>query len=86
MQSLSGMRDALLAQHRFVADAAHALRTPLVVLQTQVENLRHKTTAEERAERIADLERGLHRATLLVCQLTSGRAKLPEETQYRSRI
>ena len=39
-RALGHSHDALLTQRRFLADAAHALRTPLAVLQTQLENLR----------------------------------------------
>ena len=67
--ALTRMRTALSAQKRFVADAAHALRTPLAVLRTQVDNLRHVVKDAEGRRRLDDLERGLQRETQLVQQL-----------------
>lgn len=67
--ALTRMRAALNAQKRFVADAAHSLRTPLAVLRTQVDNLRHVVKDAEGVRRLDDLERGLQRETHLVRQL-----------------
>lgn len=67
--ALARMQETLQSQRRFVADAAHALRTPLAVLQTQIENIRHVVKDQEGARRIEELDRGIQRATLLVRQL-----------------
>ena len=67
--ALTRMQEALSAQKRFVADAAHALRTPLAVLRTQVDNLRYVVKDDEGRRRLDDLERGLKRETHLVQQL-----------------
>lgn len=68
-KSLARMHAALLAQRRFVADAAHAMRTPLAVLRTQAGNLRHVVTDEESRRRLDELELGLQRQARLVQQL-----------------
>jgi signal transduction histidine kinase len=63
---------ALAAQRRFVADAAHALRTPLTALQLQLDNLSRALGDESREEvknRIGVLKSGLRRAAQLSSQL-----------------
>jgi len=59
----------LLAQKRFVADAAHELRTPLAALQLQINNLRQNNRSDQLGGRIDDLERGIKRASSLAVQL-----------------
>ena len=68
-QALTLSHNALVAQRRFIAGAAHGLRTPLAVLQTQLDNLRPPNTSADRTERIDEMERGLRRAILLVQQM-----------------
>ena len=48
---LARVRQAMQKQHRFIADAAHELRTPIAALTLQSENLAQATTAEDREER-----------------------------------
>src|SRR5262245_53116098 len=64
------LQSALHQQRRFVADAAHELRTPLAAISLQVDNLAAAIGADGKsAQRIADLKAGTARATALVGQL-----------------
>jgi two-component system OmpR family sensor kinase len=60
---------ALSGQRAFVADAAHALRTPLAALRLQVDLVERAPDDAERARALADLRAGLARATHVVQQL-----------------
>lgn len=74
VESLNGLiarlGAAVSAQKRFVADAAHELRTPLAALQIQVDILRSERR-EKDASPIIALARGVSRATSLTNQLLS---------------
>ena len=64
------LQTALHQQRRFVADAAHELRTPLAAIALQVDNLAAAIGLEGKsAQRIADLKAGSARAAALVGQL-----------------
>lgn len=56
-------------EKRFVADAAHALRTPLAALQLQVDVLDGVSDPDERANRLADLRGGIRRTARLTERL-----------------
>jgi two-component system OmpR family sensor kinase len=56
-------------QNRFVADAAHELRSPLAALTLQVQNLDHAESPENLRERVQTLQDGLERARKLSEQL-----------------
>ncbi len=58
-------------QRRFVADAAHELRTPLAALSIQAQNLGQAKSREEMAERLGPLLDGIGRARKLTGQLLS---------------
>jgi two-component system sensor histidine kinase TctE len=83
---LARLRTALDAQSRFIADAAHQLRTPLAALQAQVEAARRETGAAEREAALARLDAATRRTARLASQLLalarvdpSGDAPLADE-------
>jgi two-component system OmpR family sensor kinase len=63
--------DALQREQEFIADAAHALRTPLAALQLQADVLDGSQDPEERATRVAAMREGIRRASHLSDQLLS---------------
>jgi two-component system OmpR family sensor kinase len=70
MNDLMGrLQRALDQQRRFVADAAHELRTPLAALQIQIDNLRGALAAGATATDMTELTAGVRRASTLVDQL-----------------
>jgi two-component system OmpR family sensor kinase len=56
-------------QRRFVADAAHELRSPIAALALQAQVAQRSQTPEARAAAYEELKRGIARATRLVEQL-----------------
>lgn len=69
---------ALEAQQRFIADAAHQLRTPIAGLKTQTELALRQTPAGEAQGTLHQLRNATERATHLVNQLLSlARAEPP---------
>jgi len=62
------LQRALEAQKRFVADAAHELRTPLAALRIQIDNL-HAEANGGRQTLVRDLDGGIRRLSALVEQL-----------------
>ena len=70
--------DALTAQRRFTADAAHELRTPLAALKLQVELVERAPDAGARAAALSELEDGVDRAAHLVEQLLAMARLEPE--------
>jgi len=56
-------------QRRFIADAAHELRSPLTALSVQAQNLTQVGSLEAMHERVASLRAGIERARQLTEQL-----------------
>ena len=65
---LARLNDNVQSQKRFVADAAHQLKTPLAGLRMQAE-LAQTGTADDRAHSLQNIVRGSAQATRLVNQL-----------------
>ncbi|MDK3023713.1 ATP-binding protein [Cupriavidus taiwanensis] len=68
-QLLGRLSHAIDTQRAFVADAAHALRTPLTALQLQAQLVERAEDGAARDEAIGKLRQGLERLTHLVTQL-----------------
>jgi two-component system OmpR family sensor kinase len=61
----------LLRQRRFVADAAHELRSPLTAIDLQAQNLQRAATLEDMRARLPPLREGIARARRLAEQMLS---------------
>jgi signal transduction histidine kinase len=66
---LARLAASLDGQRRFLADAAHELRSPIGALALQAQLLKRARTPEARASAMAELERGVERSRRLVQQL-----------------
>lgn len=66
---LQQVAQLLAREQRFLADAAHELRTPLAVLRIHAQNAQQAPDPEDRAKALEQLERGVERATRVVTQL-----------------
>jgi two-component system OmpR family sensor kinase len=68
---LERVNHLMAQQRRFIADAAHELRSPLTALSLQAQNLKSAGSLEIVHERIVPLQEGIERARLLTEQLLS---------------
>ncbi|WP_294640400.1 ATP-binding protein [uncultured Aureimonas sp.] len=66
---LTRLQHSVDRERRFLADAAHELRTPLAALAIQVANLRGKASGSAWTERLDDVENGVRRASTVADQL-----------------
>ena len=66
---LAQIQEVLGRERRFIADAAHEMRTPLAVLRVHAQNLLEAGTEQERRESLQFLISGVDRASRLVNQL-----------------
>lgn len=66
---LARINHLMSQQRRFIADAAHELRSPLTALSVQAQNLRQANSLEAMHERITPLQAGIERARQLTEQL-----------------
>lgn len=63
------LSDAFAIQRRFLADAAHELRSPVTALRLQLQLLKRSTNEASRAEAVSELESGVVRTQHLIEQL-----------------
>jgi len=68
---LERVNHLMAQQKRFIADAAHELRSPLTALSVQAQNLRRAGSLEAMQERVVPLQAGIERARQLMEQLLS---------------
>ncbi|MGM0832551.1 MAG: ATP-binding protein [Pseudomonadota bacterium] len=66
---LEQLRQLRIREKRFIADAAHELRTPLAVLDLHAQNALTADNADDRKEALHHLRSGVKRSTRLVSQL-----------------
>jgi two-component system OmpR family sensor kinase len=78
---LQRLAAALAAQRAFIADAAHALRTPLTAVHLQTQLVARTREDEARQQAIAALQQGVQRITHLVQQLLTLARLDPEAVQ-----
>lgn len=68
---LGRVRESMEMQRRFVADAAHELRSPLAAMSVQLDNVSAAQVSPDAAARLAELRGGLRRTIALAEQLLS---------------
>ena len=82
LQSINGLLERLdhvmTLQSRFIADAAHQLKTPVAALQTQLELAVRETNPRHLRESLHAMEAGLDRLSRLVSQLLALARNEPE--------
>jgi len=77
---LTRVAQSMEAQHRFVADAAHELRSPMTALSLQAERLADAEMSATARERLSSLRQGIERGRNLLDQLlTLARAQSSSE-------
>jgi len=82
MQRLS---EAFSAQRRFVADAAHELRSPVTALRLQVQLLERAKDELDRERAVQELKQGIERSQRLIEQLLSLSRVEPDAPMRASR-
>lgn len=66
---LAQIEDLLHREHRFIADAAHEMRTPLAILRLHAQNAQASTNEADRQKALGYLIGGVDRLTRVVNQL-----------------
>lgn len=78
LQQLRALRER---EQRFIADAAHELRTPLAVLSLHSQNALQAKDPQDRKEALKLLQQGIQRTTRIVSQLLT-LARLEPESSF----
>ena len=81
---LERIRRLRVREKRFIADAAHELRTPLAVLDLHAQNALAAEDPADRREALGELRNGVARATRLVAQLLTLARLEPEEEEQET--
>ncbi len=81
---LERIRRLRVREKRFIADAAHELRTPLAVLDLHAQNALAAEDPADRREALEELRSGVARATRLVTQLLTLARLEPEEEEQET--
>ncbi|MCP1496177.1 two-component system sensor histidine kinase QseC [Pseudomonas migulae] len=80
---LAQIQEVMGRERRFIADAAHEMRTPLAVLRVHAQNLMEAGSEEDRRESLEHLIAGVDRASRLVNQLLT-MARLEPQSAIRT--
>lgn len=83
---LKRVDQSVVQQRRFVADAAHEMRTPLTALSLQTELFDAEDMSEQARERLATLKGGLERTRLLLNQLLAFARAQQESTSENGEV
>ena len=84
---LDRMRDNMEVQHRFIADAAHQLKTPLTALKTQAQLAMYEDDSDALRGSLQRIGSSVDRASHLVSQLlTLARAESTGDVQGEARV
>lgn len=83
---LEQLHQLLAREQRFIADAAHELRTPLAVLKIHAENAMQATDPGEREQALQHLRQGVERATRLISQMLTLARLADDQQRQRSPV
>ncbi|RGP53316.1 ATP-binding protein [Pseudomonas abyssi] len=83
---LEQLHQLLAREQRFIADAAHELRTPLAVLKIHTENAMQATDPGEREQALQHLRQGVERATRLISQMLTLARLADDQQRQRSPV
>ncbi|SEE65743.1 ATP-binding protein [Pseudomonas migulae] len=79
---LAQIQEVMGRERRFIADAAHEMRTPLAVLRVHAQNLMEAGSEDDRRESLEHLIAGVDRASRLVNQLLTMARLEPQSAMH----
>jgi two-component system, OmpR family, sensor kinase len=85
-QLLARVARSVAVQHRFVADAAHELRSPLTAMSLQAERLSEAEMSPEAKDQLQTLRHGISRNRALVTQLLTFARAQGSTTDLRTNV